>query len=150
MIQKIRLDCDAIHLWKRLDEAAQPHTVTYEWIKGHNGHPEQEAADKVARVTAKTGIVDPLILNEAVARLNNEFTPALTSAVQTGLKHLAGACDGAHRRDGIGFNQFDAPLGHALAAKSTLSPRDVASGRRLLLHYRKQIDAFNPSITAIL
>ena len=36
-------------LWKRLDEAARRHTVTWEWVKGHAGHPENERADELAR-----------------------------------------------------------------------------------------------------
>jgi len=36
-------------LWKRLDEAAARHDVTWEWIKGHAGHPENERADELAR-----------------------------------------------------------------------------------------------------
>jgi len=36
-------------LWRRLDEAASRHDVTWEWIKGHAGHPENERADELAR-----------------------------------------------------------------------------------------------------
>jgi len=36
-------------LWKRLDEAQARHDVTWEWIKGHAGHPENERADELAR-----------------------------------------------------------------------------------------------------
>lgn len=36
-------------LWRRLDAAAAPHDVTWEWIKGHAGHPENERADALAR-----------------------------------------------------------------------------------------------------
>ncbi|WP_224824019.1 ribonuclease HI [Cognatishimia sp. MH4019] len=36
-------------LWKRLDEAAARHSVTWEWVKGHAGHPENERADELAR-----------------------------------------------------------------------------------------------------
>jgi ribonuclease HI len=38
-----------VDLWKRLDEAAGRHEVTWEWVKGHNGHPENERADALAR-----------------------------------------------------------------------------------------------------
>ncbi len=37
-------------LWKRLDEATIRHTVTWEWVKGHAGHPENERADELARM----------------------------------------------------------------------------------------------------
>lgn len=36
-------------LWKRLDAANQRHEVTWEWVKGHAGHPENERADELAR-----------------------------------------------------------------------------------------------------
>jgi len=36
-------------LWRRLDEAAARHDVTWEWVKGHAGHPENERADELAR-----------------------------------------------------------------------------------------------------
>ncbi|MBE9637661.1 ribonuclease HI [Salipiger mangrovisoli] len=36
-------------LWMRLDEAQRRHDVTWEWVKGHAGHPENERADELAR-----------------------------------------------------------------------------------------------------
>ncbi len=36
-------------LWKRLDAATTRHNVTWEWVKGHAGHPENERADELAR-----------------------------------------------------------------------------------------------------
>ena len=36
-------------LWRRLDEARTRHDVTWEWVKGHAGHPENERADALAR-----------------------------------------------------------------------------------------------------
>ena len=36
-------------LWKRLDEASARHAVTWQWVKGHAGHPENERADELAR-----------------------------------------------------------------------------------------------------
>ena len=36
-------------LWQRLDAAQARHTVTWEWIKGHAGHEENERADELAR-----------------------------------------------------------------------------------------------------
>lgn len=38
-----------VELWQRLDEAAARHSVTWEWVKGHAGHPENERADELAR-----------------------------------------------------------------------------------------------------
>ena len=36
-------------LWKKLDAAQESHEVSWEWIKGHAGHPENELADELAR-----------------------------------------------------------------------------------------------------
>jgi ribonuclease HI len=36
-------------LWRRLDAAAAAHRVTWEWVKGHAGHLENERADALAR-----------------------------------------------------------------------------------------------------
>ncbi len=38
-----------VDLWQRLDEAQARHHVTWEWVKGHAGHPENERADELAR-----------------------------------------------------------------------------------------------------
>ena len=38
-----------VDLWQRLDEAQARHDVTWEWIKGHAGHTENERADALAR-----------------------------------------------------------------------------------------------------
>lgn len=52
--------------WRRLDKAAAPHTVTWEWTKGHAGHEIQEIADKAARQIATLGHVDHALLEDAV------------------------------------------------------------------------------------
>jgi ribonuclease HI len=36
-------------LWRRLDAAGAPHAVSWNWVKGHAGHPENETADALAR-----------------------------------------------------------------------------------------------------
>jgi ribonuclease HI len=38
-----------VDLWQRLDAAQTRHAVTWEWVKGHAGHPENERADELAR-----------------------------------------------------------------------------------------------------
>ena len=35
-------------LWQRLDQAIAPHAVEWEWVRGHDGHPENERADQLA------------------------------------------------------------------------------------------------------
>jgi ribonuclease HI len=38
-----------IDLWQRLEAAIKPHAVTWFWVRGHAGHPENERADALAR-----------------------------------------------------------------------------------------------------
>ena len=35
-------------LWQLLDELTSRHEVTWEWVKGHSGHPDNERADALA------------------------------------------------------------------------------------------------------
>jgi len=41
-----------IDLWKRLLAAAKPHQITWNWVRGHNGHPENERCDQLATSAA--------------------------------------------------------------------------------------------------
>jgi len=36
-------------LWQELDKLIKEHDVSWHWIKGHSGHPENERADALAR-----------------------------------------------------------------------------------------------------
>ncbi|GAA0778662.1 ribonuclease HI [Roseibium denhamense] len=36
-------------LWQALDAARERHDVSWHWVKGHAGHPENERADELAR-----------------------------------------------------------------------------------------------------
>lgn len=36
-------------LWRALDEACRRHEVSWHWVKGHAGHPDNERADALAR-----------------------------------------------------------------------------------------------------
>ena len=37
-----------VDLWQRLERVAAAHRVSWHWIKGHAGHPENERADALA------------------------------------------------------------------------------------------------------
>ena len=44
-----------VDLWKTLDGVAQQHNVTWHWVKGHAGHPENERADALANKGIEVG-----------------------------------------------------------------------------------------------
>lgn len=48
-----------VDLWKRLDEACHMHTINWQWVRGHTGHPENELADQLANQA-----IDELLANE--------------------------------------------------------------------------------------
>ena len=41
-----------VDLWQRLIAACEPHEVTWVWVKGHAGHPENERCDELATAAA--------------------------------------------------------------------------------------------------
>ena len=41
-----------VDLWKRLLKAKEPHEVTFIWVKGHDGHPQNERCDVLATTAA--------------------------------------------------------------------------------------------------
>lgn len=41
-----------MELWKRLLKAAEPHQIRFQWVKGHDGHPENERCDALATAAA--------------------------------------------------------------------------------------------------
>ena len=41
-------------LWERLSSALQPHAVRWQWVRGHDGHVENERVDQLARAAAET------------------------------------------------------------------------------------------------
>ena len=55
--------------WKRLESAAKRHQITWNWIKGHDGHEIQEVADDMARKIATLGYVDEILLDDAIVEI---------------------------------------------------------------------------------
>ena len=52
-----------IDLWKRLLRAVEKHRITFIWVKGHAGHPENERCDHLA-TSAADG--DSLLVDEGL------------------------------------------------------------------------------------
>ncbi len=40
-------------LWEALDAAVQEHAVEWHWVRGHQGHPENERCDELARTAIR-------------------------------------------------------------------------------------------------
>ena len=52
-----------IDLWKRLLAAKEPHQVKFIWVKGHDGHPQNERCDELATTAADgTDLIDDVVL----------------------------------------------------------------------------------------
>jgi ribonuclease HI len=41
-----------VDLWQEYLEVSKPHTVKATWVRGHNGHPQNERCDELAREQA--------------------------------------------------------------------------------------------------
>ena len=41
-----------LELWKNLDSLLRSHKVSWEWVKGHSGHPQNERCDELASTQA--------------------------------------------------------------------------------------------------
>lgn len=51
-----------VDLWKRLLKAKEPHQITFIWVKGHDGHPQNERCDTLATAAADGGnLLDDVI-----------------------------------------------------------------------------------------
>lgn len=48
-----------VDLWKKLDALVAQHNVTFTWIRGHNGHTENELCDELAvAATASKDLIE--------------------------------------------------------------------------------------------
>ena len=54
-------------LWARLLDTVSRHDVTFEWVRGHAGHPENERCDRLANEAARS---NDLMADEEYERTN--------------------------------------------------------------------------------
>ena len=47
-----------VDLWQLLESLIENHKIKWVWVKGHNGHPENERVDKLARDEAKSRVCE--------------------------------------------------------------------------------------------
>ena len=57
-------------LWRQLDQLAAPHRITWKWLKGHAGHPDNERCDQLA--------------GQEIAKLRQRHTPQQLAALRAG------------------------------------------------------------------
>jgi ribonuclease HI len=43
-------------LWKQLEDLSQRHEITWEWVRGHSGHPFNERCDRLAKRAVEVGV----------------------------------------------------------------------------------------------
>jgi SNF2 family DNA or RNA helicase len=70
-----------------------------------------------------------------------QLTAEEIAAIHQGLQMLARVCDGAASLDDMGFAKIDVAIGHSLAQRQTLTPKQAALGQRLVRKYRRQLPA---------
>lgn len=58
-----------VDLWQRMLAAMEPHQVTFKWVRGHAGHPENERCDTLATTAADSS---DLKTDEEYEREHNE------------------------------------------------------------------------------
>lgn len=76
----------------------------------------------------------------AIAEAAKSITPEQIAAVHMALRMLAGMdTDRAREVNGIGFNKLDVVIGHSLAERDRLTPKQAVLGRKIACKYVKQI-----------
>jgi ribonuclease HI len=63
-----------VDLWLKLDELLNVQEVTFHWVRGHNGHPENERCDVLAVAAASKG---PLLDDTGFGDDNDSSPPNL-------------------------------------------------------------------------
>lgn len=60
-------------LWTRFLQAAAPHDLSFEWVRGHSGHPGNERCDQLAREAARAlaGAAPTTLAREECARCSS-------------------------------------------------------------------------------
>lgn len=137
--------------WNRLVQACLTHEIEWNWMRGHNGNPYQETADRLSRAaaTAKENLAQ-CTLDRLAELLKGAPGDDVVRMIHQGLKTLAASCDGARKVDGQGFNKFDSELGHRFAEKAELTVQEALVGAKMMTKYRTQITAFDEQLALLI
>lgn len=99
-------------------------------------HPDRQAPVYQAREVAASHDVKA----DELAALAESMTDEQRAAVHSALRILAGLDpDHAFGKNDIGFNKIDSRIGHELAQRETLTPKQAALGIKIIKKYHRQL-----------
>ena len=102
-------------------------------------HPDRNEIVYQPKIQAATA-------SESIAKIEKEaeaLTEEQIADIHAKLRYLAALDrDYAANRNGMGFNKIDSEIGHSLAERSHLTPKQAALGMKLIQKYRKQLEVF--------
>lgn len=100
-----------------------------------------KGAAPIAQTTATVEQANKVLAAVAVTAPKTPDMPAeQVAAIQKALRLLANLDpDYACEKNDAGFNSADGDFGHKLAGLATLTPRQAAAARKMLLKYKRQI-----------
>jgi hypothetical protein len=102
-------------------------------------HPDRNEIVYQPKIQAATAA-------ESVEKIEKEaenLTEEQIADIHKKLQYLAALDhDYAASKNNMGFNKIDSAIGHSLAERSHLTPKQAALGMKLVQKYRKQLEVF--------
>lgn len=85
-------------------------------------------------------------------RFRRKLVHPAHATVAEAIQFLASVCDGATRRDSIGFGADHVAIGHRLATRDSTewTPYETAQGRQLVIIYQRQLGGAGFAVDSIL
>lgn len=110
--------------------------------RAHEGSPVYEKMDAAVLPVFTEKAATEEVSRKEVEEQAEKITPRQIEAIHMGLRALAGMdADFAAERNDMGFSRFDVKIGHSLAERSTLTPKQAVLGLKLVNKYRRQLPA---------
>ena len=98
--------------------------------------PPQEA---ITPVTEPEKAASQSASRRDIEREAKKLEPVEIAKIHADLRHLAEVCDGAHAKDGSGFNRYDSTIGKSLASANMLTKKQAALGKKITQKYSRQL-----------
>ena len=100
---------------------------------------KQDVADRALDRAAAAIQIEIPTKRRKISAKEITCTEAEIPAIHEALRILSARCDGARELDGMGFNKLDTQFGKDLAGRGSLTLKQAAYGKRLVLKYRRQL-----------